>query len=108
MLSRIARLALRSPKRVLVIAGLLLVLAGIYGFSVAGSLSSGGFDDPHSQSSQAADLLQKTFNAGSANLILEVTAPDGATSPEIQCRRRLCRNRRLSTGQVCRLRLHRG
>jgi RND superfamily putative drug exporter len=80
MLTRLADLGIRAPRRVLGLAGLLLVLAGIFGFSAANALSSGGFDDPSSESSQAADVLQKTFEAGSANLILEVTAPDGVSS----------------------------
>jgi RND superfamily putative drug exporter len=80
MLTRLANLGIRAPRRVLGLAGLLLVLAGIYGFSAANVLSSGGFDDPKSESSRAADVLQTTFNAGSANLILEVTSADGVTS----------------------------
>jgi RND superfamily putative drug exporter len=80
MLTRLANLGIRAPRRVLGLGGLLLVLAAIYGISAAGHLSSGGFSDPNSPSSTAADVLDKTFNAGSANLLLEVTSPDGAKS----------------------------
>jgi len=80
MLTRLANLGIRAPRRVLVAAGFLLILAVIFGAPVASHLSAGGFRDPHSASSKADDLLQKTFNAGDANLILEVTSPDGADS----------------------------
>ncbi|HZZ97855.1 MAG TPA: MMPL family transporter, partial [Jatrophihabitantaceae bacterium] len=79
MLTRLANLGIRAPRRVLGLGGLLLVLAAVYGISAASHLSSGGFSDPKSPSSTAADVLDKTFNAGSANLLLEVTSPEGAT-----------------------------
>ncbi|MGH8859615.1 MAG: MMPL family transporter [Jatrophihabitantaceae bacterium] len=80
MLTRLADLGIRAPRRVLAIAGLLFVLAAVYGVSAAAHLSSGGFSDPGAPSSRAADVLQKTFRTGDANLILEVTAPDITTS----------------------------
>ncbi|HEY2272776.1 MAG TPA: MMPL family transporter [Jatrophihabitantaceae bacterium] len=80
MLTRLADLGIRAPRRVLGLAGLLLVLAAVYGISAAAHLSSGGFSDPSSPSSQASDLLSKTFRAGAPNLLLEVTSPHGATS----------------------------
>jgi RND superfamily putative drug exporter len=80
MLTRLANLGIRAPRRVLGIAGLLFVLAATYGVSAATFLSSGGFNDPHSSSAKAAGALQNTFHTGDANLILEVTAPAGASS----------------------------
>jgi RND superfamily putative drug exporter len=81
MLTRLADLGIRAPRRVLGIAALLFVLAAAWGVSAAAHLSSGGFADPHAPSSRAADLLQHRFDAGDANLILEVVARAGATSP---------------------------
>ncbi len=81
MLTRLADLGLRAPRRVLLFAALLLGLAGAYGISAAAHLSAGGFSDPHSASSRAADLLASTFDAGQANLLLEVRSPAGVTSP---------------------------
>lgn len=78
MLTRLADLGIRHPRRVLALAGLLLVLAATYGMSAASHLGSGGFNDPHSASSHAADLLQSRFHTGEANLVLEVSAPSGA------------------------------
>jgi putative drug exporter of the RND superfamily len=80
MLVRLANLGIRAPRRVLVAAGVLLVLAVIFGAPVASHLSAGGFRDPHSNSSKADDLLQRQFNTGDANLILQTTSAGGADS----------------------------
>jgi len=80
VLTRLADLGIRAPRRVLAVAVLLLVLGAAYGISAASHLGSGGFSDPHSDSSQAADFLQSEFHTGPANLLLEVTDPDGARS----------------------------
>jgi RND superfamily putative drug exporter len=82
MLTRLANLGIRAPRRVLGVAAVLLVLAAVYGISAAGHLSSGGFSDPKSPSSKAADVLDKTFDTGAANLLLEVRAPGGVNSPQ--------------------------
>ncbi len=80
MLTRLADLGVRAPRRVLAVAGLLLVLAAAFGISAAAHLSSGGFDDPASPSSRAAGILDRTFDAGTANLIIEVSSPAGVYS----------------------------
>jgi len=80
VLTRLANLGIRAPRRVLIAGGFLLVLAVIFGAPVAAHLSGGGFRDPSSASSKADDLLQQKFNAGDANLILEVSSPAGADS----------------------------
>ncbi len=80
MLTRLADLGIRHPRRILAIAGLLFVLAALYGFSAADHLSSGGFRDPHSASSQADDLMQSQFHAGQTNLVVEVSTTQGADS----------------------------
>jgi RND superfamily putative drug exporter len=82
MLTRLADLGIRAPRRVLAVGGLLLVLAALYGISAASHLSSGGFSDPNSPSSTASDVLAKTFHTGSPNLLLEVTSPQGVNSPD--------------------------
>jgi RND superfamily putative drug exporter len=77
VLARLADLGIAAPRRVLVVAGLLLVLAGAFGSSAADHLSSGGFQDPNAASTRAQDILQKDFQAGDANLIIEVTSAAG-------------------------------
>ncbi|MEP9382094.1 MMPL family transporter [Nocardioides cheoyonin] len=80
MLTRLADLGIRSPRRILALGLIVLVVLGAFGISASRHLHSGGFNSPDSDSSRAADLLQTRFHTGEANLILEVTAPDGADS----------------------------
>ncbi|MCU1657698.1 MAG: ydfJ 1, partial [Pseudonocardiales bacterium] len=77
MLTWLADLGIRAPKRVLGIAGLLLVAAAVYGGQAASHLASGGFYDKHAESWKARLALEKTFDAGDPNLVLEVTSPAG-------------------------------
>jgi putative drug exporter of the RND superfamily len=84
MLSRIAQLALRAPKRVLTAAGLLFLAALVFGGPVASHLSSGGFDAPGSASTRADNILLSQFKTGDANLIVELTSPAGADSARTQ------------------------
>ena len=70
-----ARFIVRHHRLVLLAALLFVVVSGTLGGSVAGTLSNGGFDDPTAQSTLAHDLIEKTFGAGSPNLVLLVRAP---------------------------------
>src|SRR4051794_26379013 len=78
MLTRLAELGLRAPKRILAGAGLLLVLAAIFGGPVASHLQAGGFTDPSADSTRATQLLDARFHGGQANLVFLVTSPGGA------------------------------
>jgi RND superfamily putative drug exporter len=77
MLSTFARLATNRTRLVLVGALVFFVLAGALGGGVADRLAAGGFEDPSSESSQAEDLLDERFGAGSPNIVLVATAEDG-------------------------------
>jgi putative drug exporter of the RND superfamily len=77
VLARLAELGIRAPRRVLLVAGILLVLGGAFGSTAANHLSSGGFRDPGAPSTRAENILQQDFHAGDANLIIEVTSPSG-------------------------------
>ena len=77
MLHRIARLAISAPRRTLVVAALFMVAAGIFGVPVAKSLSASGFQDPNSESSNAAKILTDAFSQGDLQLLFVVSAPDG-------------------------------
>src|SRR5271155_2832530 len=81
MLQRIARLAINAPRRILAVAALLMVAAGIFGVPVAKSLSASGFQDPNSQSSHAAMILTDKFGQGDVQLVFVVSAPDGVAGP---------------------------
>src|SRR5439155_26006997 len=63
---------------ILVATVILALLAGAFGGGVANHLSSGGFDDPNSESSKAADALLEVFHTGQPNLVLLVKARAGS------------------------------
>ncbi len=77
MLRRLAHLTVRRRALVLVLTAVAFVLAGAIGGGVAEHLSSGGFDDPASESARAQAALDDTFDTGAPNLILLVTADAG-------------------------------
>ena len=81
MLQRIALLAIAAPRRVIAVAALMMVAAGIFGVPVAKSLSSSGFQDPASESARATQVLKDKFSQGDMQLLITVTAPDSATAP---------------------------
>src|SRR5437764_3882866 len=80
MLGRLARFTIRR-RRLIVVGSLgFIVLAGAFGGSVAKHLSSGGFDDPSSESSQASDLLESRFHTSQPNMILLVRSTTGSVT----------------------------
>ena len=81
MLQRIALLAIAAPRRVIAAAVLVMLAAGIFGVPVAKSLSSSGFQDPASESARATQLLTDKFHQGDMQMLITVTAPEGATGP---------------------------
>ncbi|MFG1931074.1 MMPL family transporter [Mycobacterium sp. NPDC048908] len=78
MLHRIALLAIAAPRRILAAALLVMVACGIFGVPVAKHLSAGGFQDPTSESAQAAKLLVDKFGQGDMELLISVTSDQGA------------------------------
>jgi RND superfamily putative drug exporter len=82
MLHRIARLAISAPRRVIIVAALLMVAIGAFGIPVAQHLSPSGFQDPSAESSRAADLLTEKFGQGDVPLVIVITAPDRFDSPK--------------------------
>lgn len=76
--------ALRRPRWVLVAAVLFLVLTGALSGGASSVLKNGGFDDPASDSSQAAQLIAAKFPASQANLVLLVQNPAGGVdTPQV-------------------------
>ncbi|MGV0598983.1 MMPL family transporter, partial [Mycolicibacterium pulveris] len=82
MLQGIARLALAAPRRVIAIAALATILAALFGIPVANRLCACGFQDPTSESTEATRLLAEKFGQGEVQLLIVVTAPDGADSAQ--------------------------
>ncbi|AUG75259.1 hypothetical protein CFP65_0284 [Kitasatospora sp. MMS16-BH015] len=70
-------LALRRSRLVLWVSLVLLVLSGVLAGGASGAMKSGGFDDPASDSAQAARLLAAEFPSGQANLVLLVQNQQG-------------------------------
>ncbi|MDQ1439631.1 MAG: putative drug exporter of the superfamily [Acidimicrobiaceae bacterium] len=80
MLTRLARVVVVRKKLVLLGALVVVVVAGAAGGSVAQHLSTGGFDDPHSESFKADASLTKHFQGGQPNMVLLVTAKHGTVN----------------------------
>ena len=76
-MERLGRFTVRWRRWILALALVFVAVAGAFGGNVAQHLSSGGFDDPNSESSRAATALNDTFHTGSPNLVLLVTATQG-------------------------------
>ncbi len=74
MLTRFARLATTRTRAVLVAALLFVVVAGAVGGGVAKHLTSGGFEDPSTESARAEKALADRFHTGIPNVVLVVTA----------------------------------
>ncbi|WP_122618606.1 MMPL family transporter [Streptomyces sp. Tu 4128] len=81
MFERIAELAIRRSRLVLVITAVAVVLMGVLGAGAFGKLLPGGFDDPSSQSSKAKAVISDKFG-GESNLVLLVRAPEGGVDAE--------------------------
>ena len=82
MLQGITRLAIAAPRRIIAVAVLLLLAAAIFGLPVVKSLSGGGFQDPTSESSRAAEVLRDKFSQTDQQMLIVVTAPGGARSEQ--------------------------
>ena len=81
ILRHIAQLAVAAPRRMLVLAALVAVAAGIFGVPVAKSLCACGLEDPSSESAMASELLTDKFGVGDVAMVIIVSAPDGADGP---------------------------
>src|SRR4051812_33888588 len=78
-MTRLARFTGRHPKRVLIVALLLAVVAGVFGFGVADRLGPYGADDPATESVKtSAELEQATGLTTTDNVVVLVRG--GATS----------------------------
>jgi len=76
---RLGRLVYRRRRAVLALTTLLLVVAGVWGTSVFGALGGGGFEDPGSESSQAATAIEDRFGHLGADVIVVYSAPAGSS-----------------------------
>jgi RND superfamily putative drug exporter len=81
---RIAELAIRRSRLVLVVAVVAVALMGAVGAGAFGKLKGGGYDDPASQSTRASKAIEEKFG-GETNLVLLVRAPESRVdAPEAE------------------------
>jgi hypothetical protein len=66
----VARLAIAAPRRIVVVALLVMVAVGIFGLPWVKNLPGGGFQDPSSESAQAAALLAKKFHRTDSKMLI--------------------------------------
>src|SRR5688572_8632698 len=83
MLTRLADVAIRRRKLVLLSTLFVFLVAGAVGGGVASRLSTGGFDDPSSESGRVAAILDETFGQGDPEVVLVVTSPKGVDDPAV-------------------------
>ncbi|MFJ3440777.1 MMPL family transporter [Streptomyces sp. NPDC086081] len=76
MFERMAELAIRRSRLVLIVAGLAVALMAVVGAGAFDKLKGGGFDDPASPSTRAARIIDEKFG-GETNLVLLVRSPGG-------------------------------
>ena len=82
-LKSIAALAMSRRRLVLVAALLFLIVSGAVGADAIEKLSSGGFNDPGSESVHADRQLRDTFGIAVPTLVLLVSADAPIDSPEV-------------------------
>ncbi len=77
MLARLSKFVFLRRRFVWLGALVFVVVAGVLGGGVAERLSTGGFEDPGSESAKAAKLLADDFGQEDPNLVMVVTAKEG-------------------------------
>ena len=77
--ARVGAFAVRRRVPILVLAVLFVVVSAVLGGGVVSRLSSGGFDDPGSDSAKAAAALADRFDAGPSDVVLVVGSADGSS-----------------------------
>jgi putative drug exporter of the RND superfamily len=82
---RLGRFVARNPRKLLIASVIFLALAGILGGSVVEHLSTGGFEDPSSESTLAARRVEEIFGISDPDVVLLVAAQAGSVDdPEIR------------------------
>lgn len=71
------RVATKRPRLTVIAVFVVALAAGIAGTGVVDRLASGGFDDPASESSRGARLLDEQLDVGPSDVVLVVTALGG-------------------------------
>ena len=75
---RLGRFVIRQPRKLLVASVIFIALAGVLGSGVVDHLSSGGFEDPDSESTRAAARIEEAFGIADPDVVLLVSARSGS------------------------------
>lgn len=86
MLTKLADLALRAPRRVALMVLAFFLVAAAFGLPVSTKLLAGGYDVPGSQFIEAEKVLADRFGAGGFSLIFTVTDQVGVDSAAAKSR----------------------
>jgi hypothetical protein len=73
MFESLGRFVFCRRRWVLAAAGVLVVVAALWGTGVFGSLAGGGFEDPDSDSARAAQLAKREFSRHRADVARVIT-----------------------------------
>jgi uncharacterized membrane protein YdfJ with MMPL/SSD domain len=75
MFESLGRFMFRRRRWVLAVAGVLVVVAALWGTGVFGSLSGAGFEDPDSDSARAVQLARREFGRHRADVVVLYSSP---------------------------------
>jgi uncharacterized membrane protein YdfJ with MMPL/SSD domain len=83
MFEALGRVMYRRRRWVVTLAALFVVFAGVWGTGVFGAMTSGGFEDPNSESSKAAAVAEQALGRNSSDAVVlyrsdDLTADDPA------------------------------
>jgi RND superfamily putative drug exporter len=78
MFERLGRFAVRRRRLILGATLVAVVLAAVLGTGAMDKLRSGGFEDPHAQSTRAKHVVEDRFGQGDPNLVLLLTRQHGS------------------------------
>jgi RND superfamily putative drug exporter len=81
MFERLGDLVVRRRRWVVSATILFVAAAGVIGGGVMSNLSSGGFEDPNTESAQAAETLEQEFGHEDPNVVLLVSAEASVDDP---------------------------
>ncbi len=83
MFTKLGTIIVQRHRQVLVLSIVGLIVAGLLGGSVFSRLSTGGFEDPSTESVAARELLESEFDTGAPNVVFLVSADDSVDSPDV-------------------------
>jgi putative drug exporter of the RND superfamily len=83
---RLGTIVAHRPWRVLAVFGILLAVAGFLGSRVFTELQAAGYDDPNSESINAANYLEDNFDLYSPPVAIAIEAPQGLNTPAVEAK----------------------